>query len=236
MSLPRLVHLHVPKSAGTSLRTAFARHYGGRAFLEFDETRYAGIDPGAYDFFSGNIGYQTAATLNGEIIGVFRHPVERFISVYHFWRQLHGQGLERSVNTNLAVKFPIGEFARLRDQQFLVEEFCDRMTWQVALGSRFHHRQIAREHGLNDDGVFRLAVANLDRFAVVGVQDDLPGFARTIMARYGIDLELEHLNATKVSVDRSELPFSVLRDIQTWAPMDLEFYERVRRRAAVHSR
>ena len=51
--------------------------------------KYKDVNPDEYDVFSGHYGYHTAATLGGDMITVLRSPVDRFLSVYYFWRQLH---------------------------------------------------------------------------------------------------------------------------------------------------
>ena len=63
----RIVHLHIPKTAGTAFRSAFQKAADGklRIFPHYDERQYVGIDPSHFDFFSGHFGYETAVKLGG---------------------------------------------------------------------------------------------------------------------------------------------------------------------------
>ena len=72
----RIVHLHIPKTAGTSLRTAFEQQFRDhlRVFPHWDEAKIAAAAPQDYDFYSGHIGFNTAKRLGGDIVTVFRHP------------------------------------------------------------------------------------------------------------------------------------------------------------------
>jgi hypothetical protein len=223
----RLIHLHVPKTAGTALRTAFQRRFQGslRIFPEWNETKFEGINPEDYDFFSGHIGFETAARLNGDIVTVLRHPVDRFISVYHFWRQLHDTGVERSINTELATKYSLDDFVTIKDQSGIVEEFQNRCTFQIAFGSSISQRKALRVQGLNDDAIFKMAVENLKQIRVVGIQEKLGQFAEKISDTFGVDLELKKVNVTLNRPEVTDVSVSTLRNIHDWLYMDIELYQ-----------
>ncbi len=225
----KIVHLHIPKTAGTALREAFGRVYGTgwRVFPHRYEGGYAGIDPSKYDFFSGHIGFNTASQLGGDIITVFRDPVERFISVYFFWRQLHASGVEVTRNTTLAAHYSIDEFAQIKDEPFLLEEFHNRMTWQIAYGSSLAHRLHLRDQAKTEDEIFRTAIDNLREFAVIGIQERMPEFAEKLYLRYDIRLRIEKSNVTDGKSDRRELSMRTLRTIHEWLYMDIELYQQV---------
>ena len=227
----KIVHMHVPKTAGTALRSAFEKHGKGklRIFPHYDERKYGNVDPNEFDFFSGHIGFKTAKRLGGDIITLLRNPVDRFASVYYFWRTLHEKGVEDTVNTRLAAKYPIEEFALIREIPSLIEEFYNRMTWQVAYGSMAEHRRELRESGQTDEKIYRMALENIQEFAVVGVQEDIPGFSERIKQRYGIDLNIERINVTPTRSETFDLTFSAIRRIQEWVPMDIELFEFARR-------
>jgi hypothetical protein len=91
----RIVHIHIPKTAGTALRSAVAEANNGeyRVFPHYDEIKFVNIAAEDYDFYSGHIGYHTAAALNGNIITVLRNPIDRFVSVYFFGANYLPKGL-----------------------------------------------------------------------------------------------------------------------------------------------
>jgi hypothetical protein len=221
------VHLHIPKTAGTAFRAAFAAAAGNslRIFPYYDERRYAGVDASQYDFFSGHFGFKTATALGGEIISVLRNPVDRFVSVYYFWRQLFKKRAEKSQNTFLANKYPLSEFVKIRDEPSLLEEFYNRMTWQIAHGSSLALRRELREMGKTENAVFKLALANLSKFYLVGVQESLGLFEQAIEKKFSIALRITKANVTEARPAVEDLPVGTIRAIQDWTFMDLELYQ-----------
>jgi hypothetical protein len=227
----RLLHLHVPKTAGTAVRAALERACNGtlRVFPHYDEHKYKDLDSSKYDVYSGHYGFKTATGIGGDIITVLRHPVDRYLSVYYFWRQLYESGAEVSPNTTIASKYSIDDFVTVRDEPFIVEEFANRVTWQIAHGSSFAHRRELRLQGKTDEDVFRMALDNLSTFAVVGVQEDLPTFTDRFAEKYNFALKVDRINVTKSRVSAKDVSVAALRRIQDWVYLDLELYENVRR-------
>ncbi len=223
----RIIHLHVPKTAGTALRGAFERAGQGklRVFPHYDERKYAGIDPSQFDFFSGHFGFKTAAKIDGKVITVLRNPVDRFLSVYYFWRQLSQKGIEKTRNTFLASKYSLSEFVKIKDEPFLIEEFYNRMTWQIAHGSSLELRQELRDLGKSENEVFQLACTNLAGFSVVGVQERLGDFSNSIMERLGVSFSVEKANVTEVRAAVSDIDISTIHAIHEWTYMDIELYQ-----------
>ncbi len=175
-------------------------------------------------------GFVTASRLKCDIVTVLRHPVDRYLSVYYFWRQLYESGVERSLNTELAWKFSLDEFVKIRDQPNLIEEFENRATCQIAYGSGLAQRRQMRQDGLTNDEIFATAVRNLETFTAVGIQEDMTRFADVIATTYGVTLTVEKINVTKQRQEINDLPISTCRAIQDWVYMDLELYQRALRR------
>ena len=223
----RLIHLHVPKTAGTALRSAFEKQFVGklRIFPEWDESKYAGINPDDFDFYSGHIGFDTASRIGGDIVTVLRHPVDRFISVYYFWRQLFATGVEKSANTQLASSYSLEDFARIRDQPGLIEEFQNRCTYQVAYGSSLSQRRHLRLQGLTDDQIFNTAVDNLAKFRAIGIQENMGRFSDIISDRFGVNLDIKKINVTRERPEIQAISVHTRRIIQDWVFMDLELYQ-----------
>jgi hypothetical protein len=223
---PRIVHIHVPKTAGTALRAAFEEKFKGqlRVFPHWDEAKYLDLNPEDYDFYSGHIGYDTAKRLKGHIVTVLRNPVDRFVSVYYFWRQLYERGIERSLNTQLAAKYSLSEFVRIRDQPGLLEEFHNRCTLQIAYGSALNQRRKLRHDGVSDDEIFRMAVTNLEGFTVVGIQENMEGLSKAISAKLGVELRVKKINVTESRAELVEVGIAARHAMHDWLYMDLELY------------
>jgi sulfotransferase famil protein len=230
MSLPkRIVHLHIPKTAGTSLRHALKKSYGEslRVFPHYDERKYVDFNVADYDLYSGHFGFRTASRIGGELITVFRHPTDRFVSVYYFWRQLHERGVERSKNTTLASKYSLDDFAMIKDEPLLLEEFHNRMTWQIAFGSQLEYRREWRMEGKTDDELLKTAISNLSAFSIIGNQERLGEFRKAVAEKLSIDLEIEKMNVTQQRSNLADINARTLRAIQDWVSMDLELYRHV---------
>lgn len=223
----KIVHLHIPKTAGTAFRTAFELAAGGklRILTHVDDRRHSDIDSSQFDFFSGHIGFETAVKLGGEIITVLRNPVDRFVSVYHFWRRLSERGIERTQRTALANKFSLSEFVKIRDEPALLEAFYNVMTWQIAHGSSLTRRRELRLAGKTDNDVIALAVANLSTFALVGIQEKLQIFEAAMAHRYSLPLKIRKINVAEVRPGSRDIDAATLSAIRDWTFMDLKLYE-----------
>jgi len=223
----RILHLHIPKTAGTAIRQAFTIAKGGMSvFPHYDERMYRDAVPDDYDLFSGHYGYATASRLGGRVISVFRNPFDRFVSVYYFWRQLHEQGVERTRKTELAVRFPLDEFVLISDDLILVEEFYNRMTWQVAYGSSIAHRHEQRAAGKSEEDIFATATKNLDEFALIGTQDRMGDFSAGLREKFGVSLNIKPINVTEKRQALADIKMSTRRRIYDWIYMDVALYER----------
>jgi hypothetical protein len=225
----KIVHLHIPKAAGTAFRAAFELAAGGtlRVFPHYDERHYAGIDPSHFDFFSGHFGYATASRLGGEIITVLRNPVDRFISVYYFWRRLFEKGIEKSHRTLMANRFSLAEFVKIRDEPALLEAFYNAMTWQVAHGSSLLLRREFRQMGRNDDDVLQVAIANLGTFSLVGVQEKLDVFEAAMARKFSMPLKIRKVNVTESRPTVSDIDAATISAIHDWTFLDRRLYEHV---------
>jgi Sulfotransferase family len=226
--ITRIVHLHIPKTAGTAFRKAFEQAAVGnlRIFPYYEERKYAGVDASQYDFFSGHIGFKTATQLGGQIITVLRNPVDRFVSIYYFWRQLFERGTDRSHRMLLANKYPLSEFVKIRDEPLLAEALYNTMTWQIAHGTSLALRRELREMGKTEDDVLQLALANLSTFSLVGVQEKLGLFERAIEKKFLVALKIRKTNVTAERAAVEDIGIATEKAIQAWSLMDIELYER----------
>ena len=226
----RIVHIHVPKTAGTSLRNALqaALTDKSRLFPHYDEKQFANVDLSQYDVYSGHIGFDTAIKLDGALVSVLRDPVDRFLSVYYFWRQLAKSNVENSVNTRLASKYELSDFVTLTDVPSLIEEFQNRVTWQIASGFSLAHRVKMREHGMSDLAIFEKAKNNVPTFSVLGIQEDLVDLEKKISATLGLTIKIPRTNVTDGRMPRDKIPYSVLRKIEEWVFLDIYLYNYVK--------
>ena len=222
-----VVHMHIPKTAGTALRTAFEQAPGGklRVFPHYDERKVAAANRAEWDIFSGHFGFNTAQQLQGDIVTVLRHPVDRFVSVYYFWRNLYLKNIEVTRKTCFTKLYTLDEFVCLRDEVLLIEEFFNRMTWQIAYGSSTEQRKAMRDEGKTDNDILSMAVKNLETFAVVGLQSRMPDFSHAVKQRFGVSIDLRKVNVTEARPSVSDVSVATRQKIYEWSYLDIEIYE-----------
>jgi hypothetical protein len=227
----RIVHIHVPKTAGTALRKAFETHNNPklRVCPAIFEKQYESVNFADFDVFSGHISYSLAKKIDGDMITVLRDPIDRFLSVYYFWRQLYAKGVERTRNTTLATNYELADFVTLFDERTLIEEFYNRLTWQLASSfaldgpdgrSGWRHQF----HG-NEMAVLELAKENLSKFKIVGIQERYSSVLTKLNQLYGLHIEDKKINVTEEREHMGSLNSAVLSKIYQWVYLDIELYK-----------
>lgn len=219
----RIVHMHIPKTAGTSVNRAFESHYAQeRVFTGSYEPDFNAIDVHKYDFYRGHIGYELASTLEANIVCVLRDPIDRFLSVYYYWQQLYqDQQVQRS-GVKAAAILSLDEFVERFDEIALIEELYNRMTWQVACDYRWEFRRDYLE--FKSEEILQRALQNLNDCAVVGRLENMPRFAKDVYDRLGVKLDIDHINVTRKKTSKKSIPLSTRRKIMDWVHWDLELY------------
>lgn len=87
----KIVFIHIPKTAGSSLRNAIESSYTSKLIAPYENIfnleKAVHLD---YKLFRGHFGYQDAQIIPGakEFITVLRDPVERVISLYNYWNKV----------------------------------------------------------------------------------------------------------------------------------------------------
>jgi hypothetical protein len=231
----RLIHLHIPKTAGAALRTALSRAGGGalRVCPQSREKDLLSVDRARWDIFSGHFGFDTARSLDGDIITVLRDPVDRFVSVYYFWRQIFNAGASVNRKTGLAHIYTLDDFAMLMDEPFLIEEFFNRITWQLAYGSSLSKRAEMHDRGMTEAALLAQAEENAGRIALIGFQDRLDNFNQKFAAKFGFGLKVNRKNVTTSRLTLADLPSGTRARIERWLYLDIEFYQRMRKHAGI---
>ena len=136
-----------------------------------------------FDFCGGHIGFKIASLIGGDLITILRDPIDRFLSGYFFLRQRYQSGEAINAKTRLAAAYDLDQFARIRDEPFLLQDMCNRMAWQIAYSHDLKLRHELIEAGVRDDELVDLAFSNLSGFAIEGMQSDMPAFAASLRER-----------------------------------------------------
>lgn len=220
----RLVHLHIPKTAGTSLRESIALAHPDIKVrkLPYPAPEHVSED---VDVLSGHICYSDAVRYGGRVVTVLRHPVDRFVSVYFFWRQLYRNGVERTRKTSLANKMSLLDFSRAYDEPELASELYNRMAWQIhsdfTLAKRYQQRI---DNGVNMGELVDQALNNLRNFEVVGFQDRYSDFVSRVNESFGLNIQNLKINVTEKRSSIEDLTHAELTAVLGWVEADMEIY------------
>lgn len=95
-----LISVHIPKSAGTSFRKVLQRHYGRRLLVLYGGFGSEGYFQSRLDKHPGTLALHGHFPLKlfrhsypqAKKIIWLRHPVDRIISYYYFWKKLRPHG------------------------------------------------------------------------------------------------------------------------------------------------
>lgn len=220
----KLIHLHIPKTAGTSLRESIALAHPELNVAQVIEPITEPL-PEDTDVMSGHISYDDAMVFGDRIVTVLRHPVDRFVSIYFFWRELYAKGIETTRKASMAHHLSLLEFARAMDEPELCSELYNRMSWQLHSNYRLLKRFKQRCAGVNStQALVDGAVANLRRFPVVGFQDRYGDFVTAVNDRFDLKIENRKVNVTESRSAMDDLSRAELSAILTWLEADMEVY------------
>jgi len=225
-----LIFLHLPKTAGSTLRGTIERQYNSSSILHLYESDFgeelAAIPPSQMDRLRVVIGHfyfgaHTFLSKPSAYITLLRDPIERIVSHYYYARRAPSHYFYDS-----ARKLSLKEFV----------EYCSRMSNKsgTALGycsDNDQTRQLAGQCGVpsfgtSSDEMLNIAKRNLaEHFAVVGITEE---FDRSLILITRI-LGWRHPFYTRQNVTRrhprkDELPQETLDVIQAYNELDLELY------------
>ena len=177
----KFIHLHIPKTAGTSLRESLVSAHPELQVKGIVDPVPQSVGP-EVDVVSGHFSHEDAMRFGDQVVTVLRHPVDRFVSIYYFWRELWEKDIERTRKTTVAQQLSLLEFAQAMDEPELCSELYNRMTWQLHSSYRLMRRfEIRRDRALTREMLFDETMANLRRFAVVGFQDRYGEFVSALL-------------------------------------------------------
>jgi hypothetical protein len=224
----RIVHIHLPRTAGTALRAAFVHSQSRslRVCPAWNEEQYAGLNLSEYEIFSGHISFAFAQKLGGDLITILRDPVDRFLSLYHYWRELHNKDQNRRNHiSSLASQHKLEDFVELHNEPGVIVEFCNRATWQLAYSATYPMRKmLQREQNLDDMKVLELAKGNLLQFKIVGFQEQYHCLIEKINSTYGLNIKNRTMNVTKERVYPETISAELKSKIYRWVYLDNELY------------
>jgi hypothetical protein len=216
--------LHVPKTGGSWLSAAIRTSLPPHEFYEVPSERVGHVPVSLllkrYSVVAGHFSVAQLPPYLGETFTVLRDPVDRVVSLYHFYReQLAAPHLDPRVATAQALDFDA-----------FVNQLRNRVSpwsnWQTFLFSG------AADCETPAEGLLAAALDNLNRLKFVGVHDELGDGLRVLGALHGWRMmpPVGRVNATKQRIAVRDLAPSILRKLRSLNEADEELFQRARDR------
>lgn len=198
--LNRTVFDHIPKTAGTSIRTLIATALG-ESGARSDPARphhVAIACAGSSRFVHGHLWFYPGEQLapGWYYATLLRDPIDRFLSQYFFHRQLREQVLSGAIR-DIVVSAAVHQ-----DLECYLDDAREdiRRSYMNVQACHFAARVCERPHELDAHTLFEAAVASLEDYDLVGTYADLPEFV-TVYCR-ALELPTQNLPRLNVTSDR----------------------------------
>ena len=225
-SAPRVAILHIGKTGGTWLRNTLQPFYRHEEICPLQFEEQFPQDLGAlsqYRLFDAHLSHAAASRLDAALVTVLRNPYDRIISLYHYWREAP----KTSAGPAVAKRLTFDGFLSAIDNEYVIRDVMNAQSWQIAFGHQLTYRRQFQH--ISPDELFGQAVENLDRFAAVGVTEDMPTLAGMIRSHLGmaIDTALERMNVTRQRPRLSQTSLALREKIHQHVSVDLALYHHV---------
>ena len=233
---PRIIHLHVSKTAGTSLHEILSRQYGAAAVHKVGETdpngRWSPVGPdltraiqqSGIRVFSGHMAFGLHEHIPGPCLYVtmLRHPIDRIASYYDWVLRHPGSFIGRKlfgkpkplIGRRLSRKPSFDEFLENGQVRALVENGQTRLIG----------RQLLAWTGPIDRQTLESAKRNLDAFTVAGLVDRFDESVDLMQRLLGWTARTT-TPTLNVTPERREPPADALTTLLQRNRLDLELYE-----------
>jgi len=231
------VFLHVEKTGGTSLQNMLLQSFGAaHVYHEHNDSLHlhSPAELSMYSVFAGHFNHDSLAFIPRRELKAFafvREPVERLLSLYHFWRS-HDPSAPRFHETmKLAQELDIETYYASRGVARSPSTW-NHMTWCVVGDRQWHQwrRLLAGVRGERRVRVIESLRApireRLREFSFVGLQENFTGSCRELFRIMGrpcpderADHSVEQLSATSAYIRKSAKPVLTPRAIEVMSEL-----------------
>ncbi|MEM6762614.1 MAG: sulfotransferase family 2 domain-containing protein [Pseudomonadota bacterium] len=239
----RLVFMHIPKCAGSSLKSMLAAYFKPNEVF----THVGDVLPtmplkevNKFRFYAGHFSKHGVDAVPGpkRIVTVLREPRERVLSLYHFWRSHRAEVVERQnlKGPRYARELNLVDFLKC-DAIEVITSTNNHMTRLMLGPLRLHQSQGFR---LEDrEYCVETAIANLSRFNYVAFSDTLEDDVARMMPLLGLGEAQEYktLNTFEKltrnpahfeKIERQEPNEEAWELLNSLCYLDMAFYNRAR--------
>lgn len=188
---PMFAFLHIPKTAGTTVREMLREAIRPRNPLVIDDvSRIAyrtDAELASHDFVAGHFGVALFGRLPREAkrFTVLRHPLARVQSQYRYLRRLASLDVDFNGYANCLRGRSLHEILQDRSDPFLNSLFRDTQTW--ALVTDYQHQY--RDHCGDPSAALDLAKRNLMAFDAFGLVERMHDTIIDLNRRFGWSLD-----------------------------------------------
>lgn len=215
--------LHIPKCAGTSIKTLIAEK--GQAFTHreiFDisnkEESIKNIDA-CYRLVIGHFGYNFIRKFHkpgDRMITFLRDPDSRILSMYNYW----SSGQAKTGSSHSSIGLSLEDFLNQKENN-VTEQLINIQTWMLASDYRYSERERLKK--LKPYEILDLAKQHLSSFDFIGLQENYNNSVDVIADMYGVkkeDRSYKVINKTKYTIETH--PDSSL--LEPFSYLDRELY------------
>jgi hypothetical protein len=221
---------HLPKCGGSSLNAYLQAHYprrktfstnGSDSIASADKFKHLSEDKRyGYDFIKGHMAHELLDWAHPECLKVtlFRDPVERIISHYHYAKATPIHYLHSKIHT-------LG--LTLDDYVSLDGLSAELRNWYT---THFSGLTIAEAEQNPEESISRAVDTVLNRYDLVGFLDNFSSFTEKLREQANLRYPYENgkLNVTADKPPRNRIAPSTLSKIEQVNFLDVAFYNRLR--------
>ncbi|MBW4437670.1 MAG: sulfotransferase family 2 domain-containing protein [Pleurocapsa minor GSE-CHR-MK-17-07R] len=234
MSSSQYYFLHLPKTAGSSLREMLKFRFAVKDIFPIDRIQVLQQTPKLeihkYKLFLGHFDYQFVHYFpqKPNIITVLRDPVERVLSNYSYWHDNFQAKPEIVVINGIEVEESVPEQVMLPLEEFIESDFPD--VWDEVNNSQAarlaHSLGWRREYNISDDELWQTASRNLETIEAVGTVEDFNTFLDVMCQRFNWFTfeETVKTNVTKNRLRVSDVSPETIRRIEAKNQVDIALY------------
>ena len=250
-SMKRIIFLHIPKTAGTSIREMFfcGAHANEifPAHLPQDQLRYSVASLSTYRMFSGHLDWSGLDCLPGDrfVFTVLRNPVDRVISNFCFWKQI-----AESTTQEQLIREGLPHIAELKNYTTMSEYFFEtRESVRRVVGYTFdnmytHYFALRRfcwpsdRPAVSPQQLLENALTNLERLDFVGITEHMEKTVQRLADALDCQAtpRILYLNTSRSIEGRNEVSREIDADkglkarIEEFTYLDTQVYEIMRHR------
>lgn len=221
----RFIFVHIPKTAGSSIRLMFGNALPNSTFNNKSDqgNMLAELSKKPTINLFGHIGSRHVINLNDNdfIFTFLREPVKRIESLYRFFSGLNKKDYEDHFPIKFAIENTFESFILSEDPRIL--EYTDNtQVWQIAAAADERTRRELRD--ISNIELLHLAKNNLESFDFIGITERMSDSLKCLSAISKLDLNEIKANESRKERVSYELSSAALKRLRELTLLDEILY------------